>query len=527
MSKSKVLIGVGGTGAKVLEAFTYLTIAGFPGTVFPSDMPYNLRMVDTDKENGNLARLLKLLTLLNDKDENKDYGSPMQMHFDGYSKYSENTPNWVAGHISHKLLPADNDTNKSSSDFLWQIELTDIETLEQLEKALKSEHGLRRISPLLNALYGDEDMTALQNVGFHGRPRIGALRLQYEFEKDSSPGGSGFWDALSNQNIFLENETQLMFTGSIFGGTGASGIPNLIRLCQKRYFTEDSKSSLGMTLLLPYYKFENSDEECPADPRQFRLNSKLALLYYHNSKLLSGLSNPSVYLIGRDVSGNMKAISGDVSLAAGKEKQINPALPAELTAAISLIDYFRNKKSEAEVHWCETGNITDMPTESLNIRNDFPIGSSLENALFRLASFSLLWKILSSNRPDGVSDLLAFRSLHDIKSEKSKRWVSVLGSVDIFATDTLNWLLQLNANNANLDWFHNSHMALEDFLYDVKAKKKTFAQCNIYIGSFKVSDWFMKIDKATRRFKELETANREYIKLLYAVMYVCAEAYAL
>lgn len=514
MSRSKVLIGVGGTGAKVLEAFTYLAVAGFPGASLSGEQAFHLRMVDTDKENGNFGRLRKLLDLLNK-------GGGVVSLFDGYSKQSKK-PNWPIGHISHNSFHAPGDAHNVSSEFLWQIDLTKLENLEHMKNELKEANGVSRVSPLLNALYGQADMDVPQAEGFHGKPRIGALRLQYEFEQDSSQNDSGFWNALESRNIFLRDETQLMFTGSIFGGTGASGIPNLIRLCQERYFRGDNDSSLGMTLILPYYLFSNLKKECPADPSQFRLNSKLALLYYYNSNLLEQLSNPSVYLIGQDVSQNMRTEKGgDVSLHAGKGNQINPALPAELTAAIAIIDYYNYKKSGLEVRWCVPGDTENAP---LNIETEFPDGRNLKNALHRLAAFSLLWTVLSSNRPDGASDLYAFRNLHKMKEERSSRWYSVLHPVDDFVASVKSWLLQLEANGTDLEWFRDSHSTLSEFLQEVKAGKKTFANCDKSIDGRDISNWLKEIDRAVGKFK-LKSDDHEYLQLLYAVMFVCAEKY--
>ena len=54
-----LLIGVGGTGARVLEAFTYLSAAGVLGDTVPE---VHMRMVDMDVTNGNLRRLIKALS---------------------------------------------------------------------------------------------------------------------------------------------------------------------------------------------------------------------------------------------------------------------------------------------------------------------------------------------------------------------------------------------------------------------------------------------------------------------------------
>ncbi|MDR2359859.1 MAG: hypothetical protein LBD85_01070 [Oscillospiraceae bacterium] len=515
MSKSKVLIGVGGSGAKVLEAFTYLTIAGFPGTHISAnpDVPdFYLRMVDTDKENGNYDRLCKLLDLFC-----KDDG--LSSRFVGYSKGKGK--NWEQGRISHKSVTKTGDAHTVPSEFLWQIDLTKLETLENMRDSLSEANDTARPSPLLAALYGQEDLAVPQTEGFHGRPRIGALRLQYEFEEDSKDGNLGFWNSLKDNNIFPHGQTQLMFTGSIFGGTGASGIPTLVKRCRDSYFKGDSGSSLGMTLMLPYYLFSNLDKECPADPTQFRLNSKLALLYYHNSELLGQLSNPSVYIIGQKVQTNMKTEnSGQVSLHSGKAGQTNPALPAELTAAIGIVDYFNNKKPGSEIRYCRVG---DSAHDPLNLTLDFPYGKDLETAINRLATFSLLWKIVSENRPDGKSDLFTYRGLTSIKREKSAQWVSVLNDVDEFAKSALIWLLQLDANGTDLKWFRESYDSVIDFLSKVKRGEASFDSCDKKIGDRDITKWLKTIEKAIDSVKVPRTDEREYLQLLYAVMSVCAD----
>ena len=513
MYKSKALIGVGGTGAKVLEAFTYLIIAGFPGTDTPQ---FHLRMVDTDKENGNYTRLRKLLDLLNNS-------AGVAELFDGYTKYDRSkSKNWLTGHISHNSFHSLNDANNVPSEFLWQIDLTKLESLDQMTNDLNEANGENRVSPLLSALYSQGDMAVPQAEGFHGKPRIGALRLQYEFDQDIAKDDSGFWNALKSRNVFAQGATQLMFTGSVFGGTGASGMPNLIKLCQEKFFKGDNGSSLGMTLMLPYYLFSNLKKACPADPSQFRLNSKLSLLYYYNSQLLEHLSNPSVYLIGQDVTTNMKTKKwADISLYAGRSQQENPALPAELTAALATIDYFKYKESGDDVRWCVSGDTKNTP---LKVSTEFPDGHNLQTALHRIAAFSLLWILLSSNKPDGTSDLYAFRSLLKMKAECSNRWNDILYPIDHFVAAALDWLLQLDANGIDLDWFRDSYDNLMEFMKEVKSGRKSFAQCDKTIGRYNVGKWLKDIDRSVGKYK-LKTDDHEYKQLLFAVMSVCAKEY--
>jgi hypothetical protein len=538
---NKVLIGIGGTGAKILESFAYLTAVGFPGTQLDglNGSPYHLRMVDTDIENGNIVRTTSLLANLDNEHDG------VLSLFADFAKETENTEiskQWKVSQIIHEYY---SDTDNLKSDFLWKIDLVNKQTLRsmiseenhvEVEGETKSRQDL-----LLRALFSENDLKVDQTEGFHARPRIGAMRFEYEFDKDVAKE-NGFWSTLST-SIFSQGQTQLMFAGSIFGGTGASGIPTLLKRCQTFFAEEntDAKSSLGMTLLLPYYTFPNlpgqdqslkrtgvphrSTTQDLADPNLFVLNSKLALSYYSETHFLKGVVNPSIYLIGQDSIENMNNENNKgVGRFAGKGDQENPPLPAELAATVAIQNYFASpidSDSEKVVKLCQTEpkyNGEDLGAVLPEIYN-------VLKALNRLGMFCILWKILSKRHPHSKInfDLIPFRDLHDLKINRAHRWHELFHRLDIFVESATTYLLELDANKINLEWFNKSN----EYVEEVISKNQSLNNSTHAINNKNINHWLWQIQEETNTYKNENniTGDGVYFRVLHALMKVCSSAY--
>jgi hypothetical protein len=520
----KVLIGVGGTGAKILESFAYLSVMGLPGMQLPENESYHLRMIDTDKENGNLERTRHLLSVLGSKGSEDGGVISLFDNLSVYNKQIQKHKEWAVSPVNHELI----DKNRNSSPFLWKIDLTRIDSLKSMANELNKVNDRSKKNHLINALYSKHDLEVNQSEGFHARPRIGAIRFEYEYDKDIA-SDNGFWNTLNNA-VFKARETQLMFAGSIFGGTGASGIPTLLKKCQESFFKGDPESSLGMTLMLPYYSFDtlqgNYTEDTVkdlADPKQFLLNSKLALAYYCDTEFLNDISNPSVYVIGQDPQTPM--VNGDksfISLAAGKKDQINPALPAELTAALAVSHYFSNKTDSNVVKLCDTGPNRQDDDGNINFEDEIPDHKNVMTALNRLGMFCILWKIISKRRPSKSLnfDFIPFRDLADLKNSQSDKFNDLLSNIDAFILLASNYLLELDANGINLKWFREKHDEISNFLN----KEKSFNNSSILLFNKKINFWFWHILKTTNSFRKISNDNKNYYQILYGVMKACCDA---
>ncbi|MFM7575975.1 MAG: hypothetical protein ACKO5Q_03395, partial [Microcystaceae cyanobacterium] len=94
--------------------------------------------------------------------------------------------------------------------------------------------NLEPLAKLFDALYSPDEQEADLAVGFRGRPPIGsAVMSRLELETTSTTTLSDNWQRLFNHiegDLDAKDEVAIHLFGSIFGGTGASGVPTLATL---------------------------------------------------------------------------------------------------------------------------------------------------------------------------------------------------------------------------------------------------------------------------------------------------------
>lgn len=150
-----------------------------------------------------------------------------------------------------------------------------------------------------------------------------------------------------DEQLKNNKEVSIALVGSIFGGTGAAGIPTLHKLIFNRLKDNPNlaKLNLGGIFLTPYFKvgekcMENS-ENIPVHMEEFYFNTYEALQYYQNN---TNMQFGSIYLIGQghlDIVNNKYADSG--------VNQDNKAHIVELYAALA-IDRFFSEPAEKGIY---------------------------------------------------------------------------------------------------------------------------------------------------------------------------------
>mgnify|MGYP002654325699 CR=1 FL=1 len=297
-------IGVGGSGAKCLESAIFLQALGIFGNA-----RLGLLLVDADAANGNSQR-----TQINLKNTLECY----QL----LKPTSDQKSSFISGELA---------------DYgIWNPLGKEIHS-SNLSKIFNKQ-GLGTTSPalakLFDALYSPDEQVADLAVGFRGRPPIGSAvmgRLELE-TLQNDPNDN--WQRLFN-NIQTDrangDEVSIHLFGSVFGGTGASGVPTLATLISKQLQDNNLRSSvhLNASLLLPYFGFEKPDEEEQkvfAETRFFAFNTQAALQYLteHSAGVFD-----TVYLIGNQE-------KKDYQSSTGGTKQQNDAHFVELYAALAI-----------------------------------------------------------------------------------------------------------------------------------------------------------------------------------------------
>lgn len=147
-----------------------------------------------------------------------------------------------------------------------------------------------------------------------GHPDLGVLffsDLVARLEEDAAQGKADELLALLREiGAALEagEKVKVLLCGSIFGGTGAAGIPVLSRALRERFAARRDLLEMGAVLMLPYYHVppaETEDgEEITVSSGQFLVKARTALSYYGMEGLIrQGLSDEkglydAVFLLG-------------------------------------------------------------------------------------------------------------------------------------------------------------------------------------------------------------------------------------
>jgi hypothetical protein len=180
---------------------------------------------------------------------------------------------------------------------------------------------------MMRLLFSEKNLTSSMDVGFKGNPNIGSIVLNQIVDSDD------FHDFASN----FESGDKIFIISSIFGGTGASGFPLLLKTLRTgtSFSNNDliNNAEIGAITILPYFKLKN-DDESEIDSSTFISKSKSALAYYENNISKNG-SIDALYFLADNITNTYENHEGGSS-------QQNDAHLIEFLAATAIVD-FSNK----------------------------------------------------------------------------------------------------------------------------------------------------------------------------------------
>jgi hypothetical protein len=197
---------------------------------------------------------------------------------------------------------------------------------------------------LLELLYDSDDLAMTFEKGYVGRAHIGALDLlgtlqdaiQSAAASDEKPGAGD--DALQLFFRALRAAAQggggakLMVLGSIFGGTGASGLPTIPPLIQSALPLLRDKIEIACVPLAPYFSFPEGGAKDP-NSQLHQLATQAAL--YHYAFTETGYQR--AYLLGapeRQLTSEKNWVGGSA--------QRNQSHYVELAAALAVAHFFED-----------------------------------------------------------------------------------------------------------------------------------------------------------------------------------------
>jgi hypothetical protein len=193
-------IGIGGTGAKCVESLVHLQAAGL--------------IIDQ------AGKAIKLGTFLVEPDQQSTLLARTEIAIDRYAKLREQLGNATEGFAASEIDHYGTWTPLAGS--------TPGISLDQVFSKPVLRNQASGLAALFDCLYPPEEQKAELDVGFRGRPPIGsAVMSRITLERAAE---SGVWKKLLGdiQTAAGSGDPPIIYLfGSVFGGTGASGVPTL------------------------------------------------------------------------------------------------------------------------------------------------------------------------------------------------------------------------------------------------------------------------------------------------------------
>lgn len=291
------IFGIGGTGARVLRSFTMMMAAGVN---IGSDEIVPI-IIDPDASNADLTRTVALMN---------NYRAIRS----SLSFIKNNESTFFRKELSQILV-----------NYTLRINDTDDKTFQQfidLPSMDKASQAMMRM------LFSEKNLGSSMDVGFKGNPNIGSIVLNQIVDSND------FQDFANN----FESGDKIFIISSIFGGTGASGFPLLLKTLRTgtNFPNNDliNHAEIGAITILPYFKLKN-DDESEIDSSTFISKTKSALAYYENN-ISKNNSIDALYFLADDVTNTYENHEG------GSAQQ-NDAHLVEFLAATAIVD-FSNKQ---------------------------------------------------------------------------------------------------------------------------------------------------------------------------------------
>lgn len=306
------IFAIGGTGARVLRSLTMLMASGVKGMT-EEVCPI---IIDYDLHNGDKDRAITCM---------KKYSEIQNLVANGDGAKLEDSNNWYRPYFSTKIGQLNGITNWS-----WQFNLR-----KEMESLKYSDYidydNVNLYAPtskdFVNCLYDSNinsvytELNLNMKEGFQGNPNIGSVVF-------NDLKGRPEFNAFSNS---FRAGDRIVLIGSIFGGTGSSGIPKIVSAIRNHSKADIKKASLSVVLVLPYFAVNSSnDKEISIKSNIFNSKTKAALNYYERSGLNAQIN--SIYYVGDKVQTKVEPHLGN-------KEQKNNAHIVELIGAMSVAHF--------------------------------------------------------------------------------------------------------------------------------------------------------------------------------------------
>ncbi|MDR3240228.1 MAG: tubulin-like doman-containing protein [Clostridiales bacterium] len=238
------LLPIGGTGIRVMRALAHLCGAGcFSGVDF------RVMCVDSDGVNGDKNRLMETLNQ--------------------YRAVQRGAP-----HLLPDIVPC-------GANGVWSPLNVITQSMSQMVSAgLMSGEG----RAVFEFLFSQPERETILEGGVYGRTSIGSYFISQQILTPMNQFTAEWADFFGAPDA---GRDKVFIIGSMFGGTGASGIPTIARILKSMPLTADLP--IGAAFVMPYFRpapsTDDSRTDLPIDWRTFNAKAKTALSFYIDQNL--------------------------------------------------------------------------------------------------------------------------------------------------------------------------------------------------------------------------------------------------
>ncbi len=396
---SKIFVfGIGGTGSRVLRSLTMMLASGVKfgaSEIVPI-------IIDPDASNADLTRTVALMNNYSAINNKLNFSNDNKNKF-FRTKIESIMPNYT--------LRINDTDDRSFKQFINYASMS------------KSNQALTKM------LFSNKNLESSMEVGFKGNPNIGSVVLNQIAHSD---------DFVDFANSFSDGD-KIFIISSIFGGTGASGFPLLLKtLREGTHFPNYNlinSAEIGAITILPYFKVRR-DDNSEVDSSTFISKTKSALAYYENNISRNGIIN-ALYYLADDVTNTYENHEGGSS-------QLNAAHLIEFLGATAIVDFSNTTfsiPSNMELGIKETDGVVSFDSFYRKLYD------MLFNPLvqFTMTSNALTYKIDTYQSNTFNANNGNFEDLY------SSSFFSDLSS---FFKKYLEWLDEMKKNKRSLDLFN-------------------------------------------------------------------------
>lgn len=359
---------------------------------------------------------------------------------------------------------------------------------------------------LTSMLFSRQNLNSTMDVGFKGNPNIGSVILNQFIGSDEFINFAA--DFNQGDRIFI--------ISSIFGGTGASGFPLLLKNLRSMPNTINGNgvikiAPIGAISVFPY--FDVAPDNNPDDSQRSQIDSstfisktKAALSYY--DKNISEAN--TLYYIGDNASKQYKNSEG------GSTQQ-NDAHFIELAAALAIVDFAAIPSDQLVTNLGPQNNGIPARTEY----KEFGMVQNTPSILFP----SLDFKTLTLIRRQMIQFVLFCKYMNEqigysrIGGIQQQPWAKDNGIDNNFLYSTFYLSDLAGINKAYIDW-----------LKEMGINNRAFTPFNLFVGKNELfnivngekpkrkllsSDNYALFDSMLNRQKVVGSKEQKFIELFY------------